>query len=503
MKTSKLYLTNLLLFLFVLICDQVFSQQFYLTGYNDSTVNGPEAPMLYDIQTHKYIFITSHSNNGSPYKHQRLTITDTTGNIAQIKNFIYKKDTAIYYKNIFKIAIDKYLAVGIKRTVVHPEFYNIHLTCFDNLLNTLWEKTIELDTGKYVYLLNSILTSKNTLLVAGGRFYDTPQPAISNCRIFLYELTLNGDSIRYNEFYKTFDSTGYTMSVCERHDTAGYVFVNELGPSHLSFFYVDTNFQLLRNADNTTLVSVANLFSLGDGTFIQSRRFFKQGKHWHQILKYKDDMTYLYHVFPPAEPDTLADFGHMPAYSHPIAISPTAGVYSLEGTRTDQDGYLNFNQNYLLVTRLDKSLNMIWSRFIGGDAFNYIPISIHSAEEGSCMVLATRRSLDTSAMIKQENFIFKLDSVGTLTEVKNISNPQNLDVVVFPNPAQTECTIWMSNLHTSALFTLYSLKGEVLFMQQIKNGANHFDLSNVADANYYYTIVTQDGKKLSGKLQKR
>jgi hypothetical protein len=293
------------------------------------------------------------------------------------------------------------------------------------------------------------------------------------------------------------------MSVCERQDTAGYVFLNELGPSHLSFFYVDTNFQLVRNANNTTFVSVANLFSLGDGTFIQSRRFFKQGKHWHQILKYKDDMTYMTHIFPPAEQDTLADFGLMPAYSHPIAISPSAGIYALEGTRTNQQGYENFNLNYLQVSRLDKSLNMIWSRFIGGDAFNYIPISIHSAEDGSCMVLALRRNLDTAAIISQENFIFKLDSSGMLTGVKNISNPADIVVLLYPNPAQTSCTVWMNNLQGSALITFYNNQGAVLHVQQIANGANDIDLEKFADANYLYTITTQDGKKISGKLQKR
>ena len=486
-----------------------FTQKYYLNNLNDSTENGPVSIFVYDSIAHTYLFniwnFTTDAN-GSRMTN-KLIITDLNGQVLKSKSEFQHFDTCFYFQNAYKINNNKSLLVGLKKNKPEGFYVNdIYLRSIDSNLNTISEKIIYLgDSAKYVFELFSIITKNNTLLLIGTR--DSANPYTNN-RIFLYELSLNLDSIKYAEY--SINSLGF--SVIERTDSAGYIFMNDYDPSK-KIYYVDTNLILRNKKEDMHIPNLMGinymgdnrkLLSLNDGYFIESKRAFKNAKYWHWLMKYRDDMTYIKYAATPSEIDTSLDFGHYAAYKFPIAYSQNSGLYTLESTRTNEYGPMNFNNNYLLVCRYDTALNLIWSKFLGGDGYNYFPISIFTAENGSCMALCTRSNLDTLAPILQESYIFKLDTTGTLVSVQNISNPDQLSVYMFPNPTFDDVNCWIQNLSSNtAIMNVYNQMGQVVLSTSVSNGKNILNMSHCKPGIYQYSLVSKDRKIQHGKILKQ
>lgn len=498
---------TLKLLLFLLLFSSVTNaQKFYLYSLNDSAKNAPGLIFIYDSINGRYHFFTSHSDKERLFQQQNYVVTDIDGSILKMRTEYFKSDTAYLHRNAFMVTPNNFLYVGIK--VKNGSYRTMYIRNMDSNLAIISEKSISFaDTTKKFVTFLSTITAKNTLLVAGTVKSDTSV----NYKMFLHELSTSGDSLRYGEFGTMPDTFGFCYHVVERVDTAGYIMVNDYDVSNKAMYYVDTNFVLQRKSENKFINNVmlntngwVSIFvSLLNGSFVQSCRASYKNKHWHYLLKYRDDMTYVNYAVPPSETDTAADFGHMQAYTVPLAYSPQGGIYTLEGTRTDGNGYLNFNNNYALVCRFDTSLNLLWSRFLGGDGYNYIPISIFSAENGSCMVLCARRNLDTLAPVLHESFIFKFDTLGTVTSVVNVTNPNIFSVIVFPNPSSSVFTFWVNNTQQQASLSIYEMNGKLLFSQVLANGSNSCNLSSYQNGHYLYTIINNKGEKLSGKIVKQ
>jgi len=511
-KTMYFYLmkTYKLILLIMLFHNTSFAQKYYLNNLNDSIKNGPSGVFIFDETKQQYYFNLWNFNKDVRYLNNALVKTDLIGNIINFKNEPQQYDTCYRYQNTFKIGENKMLLVGFKRITLLGFHYYIFIRGVDTNLNTLYEKVIPMpDSTKYLYdYCSSIITSKNRLLIVGTR---DSIVLYGNRRSFLFELSLNGDSIRYADYSDIYNNGSSSVSVIERHDTAGYIFVNEYD-SGTKFYYTDSNLVLQRRGVDKYLPNLMGIYngdtrkllSLGDGYFIESKRAFINGKHWHWLMKYRDDMTYLKYAVAPSENDTTLDIGHMAAYILPITYSPNGGIYSLEGTRTDEYGPMNFNENYMQVCRYDTALNLKWSRYLGGDGYNYIPASIFTSENGSCMAICTRRNLDTLAPILQESFIFKLDTTGTLVSVQNISNPDHLSVFMFPNPTFDDVNCWIQNLSSNtAIMNVYNQMGQVVLSTSVSNGKNILNMSHCSPGIYQYSLVTKDGKIQHGKIMKQ
>lgn len=466
-----------------------FAQKYYLNNLNDSIKNGPVSIFVYDSIAHTYLFniwnFTTDAN-GSRITN-KLIITDIDGHILKSKSEFQHFDTCYYYQNAYKYGSNQVLLVGFKKNMAAGFYANtIYIRSIDTNLNTIFEKIIPLnDTAKHVSDLSSMMTSKNTLLLVGTRDSST---GIASRKIFLYELTLQADSIRYAEYTDITNTISVSISVTERKDTAGYIFMNDYD-AYNKIYYVDTNLILKRRSPDMHFPNImgANyegdfrkLVSLHDGYFIESKRAFKYNKYWHWLMKYRDDMTYIKYATTPSETDTIADFGHYAANRMPLAFDSKNRLYTFECTRSDEFGPLNFNNNNLLVCRYDTALNLIWSKIIGAEAtdnFCYFPQGIYTAENGSCIAIAFRQNLDTTALIKQENFIFKLDTTGALVSVQNISNPDHLSVYMFPNPTFDDVNCWIQNLSSNtAILNVYNQMGQVVLSTSVSNGKNTIDL---------------------------
>ena len=489
------------------------AQKFYFSNDNDSINNAPGNTFLFDSVKQNYFFQIYHANKNFSLTESRFLITDKQGSILKQNSLFQGLDTTVHFRNIFQLSSNLYAQIG---TIYLPvpnsplrKLKGIVFNSIDSNLQLVTQKNFFFqDSIKLMVTMLSILTSRKTIIVTGTVFRDTIP---SKEKVFLLELDANGDSMRYAEFGTPIDSMGRTYHVVERTDTAGYILINEDMGNVGSMYYIDTNFVIKRQAENKLLLYPVDMMtgwvnkyvSLQDGSFINSQRSSYKGKHWHLLLKYHDDMRFVKYVATPHEADSIADNAHMPAYVLPLAYSPQGGIYSLEGTRTDANATYNFNNNYILVCRYDTALNLKWSRFLGGDGFNYVPWTISTAENGSCMVLCARRNLDTLATVLQESFIFKFDTLGTVTSVINVSNPTKFSALVFPNPSINTFTFWMQNASANTTLVIYDLHGKLLHTKLLVNGSNVVDMSNLSSGQYYYSIISQKGEKLSGKLLKQ
>lgn len=495
---------------------QVHAQKFYLHQYKDSLYNFNGIAFLYDTVKSKYLFCIKQYDIAPPKKcTDTYILTDTAGNILHNKQEFSNLDTGILYKDFYRINTDRYLMVGYKSLEYKYNTYRRvpYMRVVDTNLNIIFENNIYTgDTTEFYVTLHSIINKNGNLVISG--YIDSYANAINHkSKVYFYEVDISGNLLKH-KYLDTSNagSVPWSYSIVERNDSMGYLIINEATTE--GFLHLDTNFIIKRigkeylNYDlmkNVFSFGLSYLISIDNSHVLQSYFRGYKNKYWHWIVKYKDDMTFQKYAITEAEPDTLADFAHRPGYNHPLSYdNKNHIIYCLTNTRTDHQGVTYFNSNFVQVSKYDTALNLIWTRFFGGYDYYYFANSIFTVENKQCMVLANRTNMDTSAVVQTETFIFKLDSLGTITSIINVSNPTQADVYVYPNPASHTLHFVMQNIAQGTHIALYNINGTQV-AKTVKGIDNHSEIpiSHLPVGIYTYRIFNNKNEILSGKWIKQ
>lgn len=147
--------------------------------------------------------------------------------------------------------------------------------------------------------------------------------------------------------------------------------------------------------------------------------------------------------------------------------------------------YLTF-PNWLMLCKLDSSLNVEWQRTYGGDA-NYSLYTVLATSDGGFIMSAGRYDHN----IQDEEldvFILKVDSDGLITGLSE-ATLDNEQAVVFPNPA-SDCINFKTSLDINNI-EIYSLLGQ--FVMNVKEVHNSINISFLDNGVYFLKIHTTDG----------
>jgi hypothetical protein len=151
--------------------------------------------------------------------------------------------------------------------------------------------------------------------------------------------------------------------------------------------------------------------------------------------------------------------------------------------------------------KLTPNLELIWQKYLFGDAGNYRVWSMKTHPDGGIVVLGTfsRTPPQSGAM---EIFFMKTDSEGNLTVGfdENEQQMKTTEAILYPNPASDFINIEFSQAYQTASFQLMDIGGKMVFEKQLNSNFQSINISALPARTYVFRIFNKDGLDERGKV---
>lgn len=180
---------------------------------------------------------------------------------------------------------------------------------------------------------------------------------------------------------------------------------------------------------------------------------------------------------------------------HYYAVEPSQTLYnSLSGWMLRLDSQYN-----TLWSRADTAF---WSNVMGAENYLYDAVELPSGS-----IIACGYSTTYEPVIKDWAWLIKVDKDGCMdtlfcSPVSSIPiRPSEMDIKIYPNPAQTVINIESKNSDTWDKILLFNASGQTV-MALARTNSTQLDISHLPDGMYFIQL-TKKGDSITRKIVKR
>lgn len=144
--------------------------------------------------------------------------------------------------------------------------------------------------------------------------------------------------------------------------------------------------------------------------------------------------------------------------------------------------------SYIYIAKLDKNLELLNERYIGGDAY-YTVYSMAATSDGGIVATGTRFDYLVNDY-ERDAFIIKTDG-GLWLDIPQVNEENVHRALVYPNPGSDELNI--RTTVSESIFRLYNLNGALLIEQPVNALITTIITSSLPQGAYWWTL-TQHGQ---------
>jgi len=155
----------------------------------------------------------------------------------------------------------------------------------------------------------------------------------------------------------------------------------------------------------------------------------------------------------------------------------------------------------LYIAKIDTSLNIIWEKLIGGDAY-YSAMNVIATSDGGILMMASRNDLNDNKN-NLDIILIKMDTNGNIAWTQEFELPK-AELLVYPNPAENILNIKIpSNIQVNNCNVLiYNNLGQNVFSQTINDNETSIDISRLKKGVHILIVESKDGWKKTTKFIK-
>lgn len=434
-------LSNIRLFIFIFKINSIFGQSFV---FNPLTNNDAFINAIYESDTGYYISVEENYLNSEAVI--VLYELDLTGN--EINSTVLSKATNNVNSQFIETRNKElelvFLSQSSDKEVNEMYKYNINkkklelITTLKSNINIIWPGY--LIQGDSIILFSYYNNSKNTNNL---------------CKVNIS----NGSSIISNKFRHI------PMNI-EQLDNSNYLIKGLFG-----FEFVDKdslNSRMYYLNDSLGSISGDLLFDRFDSTFVNSGCVHENEKMT-KLIDTSDIAISInnnnFEVVKFKKFNFAVDTSEAPAIYESIIIEKDAivigGTLNFDITNHPQ----GIQNSWLSLFKIDKNLNTIWSRRIGGDAY-YLCMGIKKSNDSCILIYGTRHDFKNT-LNKRDAFLIKINSSGELLFNSLLGNNRS-SMDIYPNPAIDNIQIKLSDINPSSIVEIINLQGTVVFSSELK-----------------------------------
>ncbi len=162
--------------------------------------------------------------------------------------------------------------------------------------------------------------------------------------------------------------------------------------------------------------------------------------------------------------------------------------------------YGNNEPTEIYLAKIDTNLNIIWEKYMGGDAY-YTATNVIATSDGSVLLLATRNDI-TDNLNQLDIYLAKVDSDGNVAWTKNINIPKQ-SISIYPNPATNIINIALKSQNQQiSQLSIIDIQGRVVQQEMLNDKQTKIDVSLLPKGVYIIEGYTDRGERFGGKFVK-
>ncbi len=162
-------------------------------------------------------------------------------------------------------------------------------------------------------------------------------------------------------------------------------------------------------------------------------------------------------------------------------------------------GNFNYNDDWIYVTKLDDSLNIIWEKYLGGDAFYRVDGMCATYDGG---VIVTGRRFDENInYLDYDGFLYKFDYNGYVG-INDISTTKIKNAIIYPNPSENGI-IYLRTAINNANFFIFDLSGKTVKNVPINKIITGIDIRSLLNGEYVWILINREKVVETGKFIKK
>ena len=372
---------------------------------------------------------------------------------------------------------------------------SIMICSFDFELNLQWRKQYKLSEQHIIGMFNAKIDHDGNIVAIGSamkevKYYD-PDP-------FLFTCNQQGDSL--SMVVEPYDYQQMLFDFLIKPDSSGYIsFGYGQYPSYPSYHSFGAYYSPSFDFEKVIEIPDDRFHSSHTVRWINDHEFFISGKK-HIAIQYE-----AYQGVGMKRMDTSfsitqeVDFGHIldtinyPGWERSFDYLNIDNIFFTWSK--NYDDFFQFMPSWIVLTRLDSNLNIIYDRYYGGDAM-YSSYFIDATEDGGCVILGIIYDYEG---IDYDLYLIKTDENGLVTTVDEDHLQSKLNILVYPNP----CSGRISFDHDLTLVDIFDHSGQWVLRFQNYNQFSDIAVGQLQSGVYIYRALSKEGGYASGKFVKR
>lgn len=436
-----------------------------------------------------------------PENNSFFLIYDTNIGIQNYINFPkYENNTLCIQKNIKTNS--GFLFIGSTGKTVQNK---LCLYSYDNNYNFLWQKEYELYKKDTVinFFLDYTVNTNNEIVIIGSAGLNP----FNDGKPFAFTTNFNGDSLFLKKEYNAVNGLPFiydidTIPNTDKYLVAAYEF--RLGTSAFETNVVRLNNNLEIDSVFRPLPINGSLYEgfwgnsqlefLTDTTFIMAARKNIVNKRQEEevCVQLYDTAFNLY-----KETCWGAEAQSMDYFSNwGLNFIDNSAIYVGATSPIDLTPW---TINHMMLTKLDENLDIVWTKFYGGNA-SYRLDHVIATEDGGCIMVGKYLYPDT--MNYEDIIILKVDADGNSSLSAGVENAESFvkDVIVYPNPTTGLINIQKGQQIQNATIEIFDLNGKLITRQVLLSDLSQINLENNPKGTYIYKIMNKTGLVDTGKI---
>lgn len=458
--------TNKIFFLFfVVTCFSVKAQNsFYLqigkAGFCEYPTN------LVELPNGNFIVASLISDDYYETKEQKIQIIGPNGEFLS-DIMINKEDAEIsdlmYYNDS--------LIVGVGNHKRNDTLFLWYLG-FDCNLNITFDKEYATTSDGFL-LMRSFIDSRNHINTAITQY-------VADGGSFFVKADLAGDTLFTFKRDPPFFNINFEFL---EHNGNYRIFSNYSPGQDIGVQLLDSSFNLIQN--DTIPFGISNGIT---GKAIDTNYYYVAGRgsllidDWNIViekLNYNDSLLAMNVVDRTDMPDFPASYNCLDF------IDPTR-VFLASMAPFDASTIYSNIYNHFYLHLYDSSLNEIWTRKWGGDAY-YRPSVMYATMDGGAIIAGSMYDYQQMDML-DDIFILKVDQQGLVTSSSH-QLVKDYKSTIFPNPGNEYFTITVNKESIPSELNLYDSQGRKVVNQTILSTENCISTANFPLGLYFWTLV--------------
>ena len=184
--------------------------------------------------------------------------------------------------------------------------------------------------------------------------------------------------------------------------------------------------------------------------------------------------------------------------SRNLEISKDGNIFLGQKLFPSSDPFPGPFSTWMVLSKFDKELNLIWQKYYGGDCF-YKLISITATKDGGCLLSGDKWLYNTDNSVIA--YLLKVDKFGNgpASLIERQGKIKTHELILYPNPSKSNLNIRTAVQRIGGEFKMYDISGKQVLQQKITQSITQINTNNLPAGAYIYKYIHKNKVIESGK----